>query len=120
MHANFGVFRSEDRMKEEGAIVEALRDRYSNVVVEDKGDVFNSDLTQALELGYLLDLASCMVEAGVARKESRGAHARPGDYPTRDDANFLKHTLVTLNGAKPSLDWKPVTITKWQPAERTY
>jgi succinate dehydrogenase / fumarate reductase flavoprotein subunit len=120
MHANFGVFRSEERMKEQGAIVERLRERYASVVVEDKGAVFNSDLTQALELGYLLDLASCMVEAGLARKESRGAHARPHDFPGRDDANFLKHTVVTLNGGKPSLDWKPVTITKWQPAERTY
>jgi succinate dehydrogenase / fumarate reductase flavoprotein subunit len=121
MHENFGVFRSEDKMKEQGAIVDKLRDRYADVVVEDKGDVFNSDLTQALELGYLLDLAACMVEAGVARKESRGAHARPHDFPDRNDADFLKHTVVTLNGGgKPSLDWKPVTITKWQPAERTY
>jgi succinate dehydrogenase / fumarate reductase flavoprotein subunit len=120
MHANFGVFRDEAKMEEEGAIVARLTDRYANVVVEDKGDVFNSDLTQALELGYLLDLAACMVVAGVARKESRGAHARPHDYPQRDDANFLRHTLVTWNGGGPSLDWKPVTITKWQPAERTY
>jgi succinate dehydrogenase / fumarate reductase flavoprotein subunit len=120
MHANFGVFRSEERMKEQGTIVEGLRDRYAKVVVEDKSDVFNSDLTQALELGYLLDLASCMVVSGLARKESRGAHDRPGDYPERDDEKFLKHTVVTWSDGKPSLDWKPVTITKWQPAERTY
>ena len=61
-----------------------------------------------------------MVEAGIARKESRGAHARPHDFPNRDDENFLKHTVVTMNGGKPSLDWKPVTITKWQPAEGPY
>lgn len=120
MHANFGVFRREDQMKEQGKIVDKLRDRYAKVVVEDKGDVFNSDLTQALELGYLLDLASCMVEAGVARKESRGAHARPHDHPDRDDENFLKHSVVTWADGRPQLDWKPVTITKWQPTERTY
>ena len=61
-----------------------------------------------------------MVEAGLARKESRGAHARPDDFPDRDDKTFLKHTVVTWADGKPSLDWKPVTITKWQPAERTY
>ena len=72
------------------------RERYERVVVEDKGEVFNSDLTQALELGFLLDLAECMIVAGLARKESRGAHARPYDYPDRDDESFLKHTLVSL------------------------
>ena len=120
MHRNFGVFRREEQMQEQQKIVERLRDRYQRVVVEDKGDVFNSDLTQALELGYLLDLAACMVEAGLARKESRGAHARPYDHPDRDDKNFLKHTIVRWADGHPQLDWKPVTITKWQPAERTY
>jgi succinate dehydrogenase / fumarate reductase flavoprotein subunit len=120
MHENFGVFRREAEMQEQGRIVDALRDRYERVVVEDKGEVFNSDLTQALELGYLLDLASCMVEAGLARKESRGAHARPYDYPERDDENFLRHTMVTWADGKPKLDWKPVTITRWQPAARSY
>ena len=79
----------------------ALRERYERVVVEDKGDVFNSDLTQALELGFLLELADCMVVCGLARKESRGAHARPHDYPDRDDENFLRHTLVTWEDGAP-------------------
>ncbi len=120
MHVNFGVFRREDQMIEQGKIVQGLRARYERVIVEDKGDVFNNDLTQALELGFLLELAECMIVAGIARKESRGAHARPHDYPERDDVNFLKHTMVSWNGAGPALDWRPVTITKWQPAERTY
>jgi succinate dehydrogenase / fumarate reductase flavoprotein subunit len=120
MHENFGVFRREDQMQEQGRIVAGLRERYERVVVEDKGDVFNNDLTQALELGFLLDLAACMVVSGLARKESRGAHARPYDFPERDDEQFLKHTVVTWADGAPTLGWKPVTITNWQPAARTY
>jgi succinate dehydrogenase / fumarate reductase flavoprotein subunit len=100
--------------------VDALRERYEQVVVEDKGDVFNNDLTQALELGYLLDLAACMVVAGIERKESRGAHARPYDFPERDDENYLRHTIVTWEDGAAKLEWKPVTLTKWEPMERTY
>jgi succinate dehydrogenase / fumarate reductase flavoprotein subunit len=120
MHENFGVFRREDQMKRQGEIVAGLRERYERVVVEDKGDVFNNDLTQALELGFLLDLAPCMIVAGLERKESRGAHARPYDYPDRDDKNFLKHTLVAWRQDEPELSWEPVRMTKWQPQERTY
>ena len=120
MHENFGVFRREEQMLEQGEIVQALRERYERVVVDDKGDVFNCDLTQALELGFLLELAESMVVSGLARKESRGAHARPYDYPDRDDENYLKHTIVTWEDGAPKLDWKPVTMTKWQPEERKY
>ena len=120
MHENFGVFRRERQMQEQGRIVGYLRERYENVVVEDKGEVFNNDLTQALELGFLLELAECMLVAGIERKESRGAHARPDDYPERDDEKFMKHTIVRWIGDQPVLDWKPVTVTKWQPQERTY
>ena len=120
MHENFGVFRREDQMRKQGEIVESLRERYERVIVEDKGNVFNNDLTQALELGFLLELAACMVPCGIERKESRGAHARPHDYPNRDDENYLRHTLVTMQDGRPQVDWKPVTMTKWQPQERTY
>ncbi len=120
MHENFGVFRRENQMKEQERIVGYLRERYEKVVVDDKGEVFNNDLTQALELGFLLELAACMVVAGLERKESRGAHARPHDYPDRDDENFMKHTMVRWADDQPVLDWKPVTVTKWQPQERTY
>jgi succinate dehydrogenase / fumarate reductase flavoprotein subunit len=120
MHVNFGVFRRENEMRKQGEIVSSLRERFERVVVEDKGQVFNNDLTQALELGFLLDLAECMVVSGLARKESRGAHARPYDYPDRDDENYMRHTLVTWRDGAPSLEWKPVTMTNWQPMERTY
>jgi len=121
MHENFGVFRREDQMQRQGEIVAGLRERYERVVVEDKGQVFNNDLTQALELGFLLELAQCMIVAGLARKESRGAHARPHDYPDRDDENYMKHTLVTVDAdGRPELEWRDVTTTKWQPQERKY
>jgi succinate dehydrogenase / fumarate reductase flavoprotein subunit len=120
MHENFGVFRREDQMLAEGGIIAGLCERFDTVVVEDKGQVFNTDLTQALELGFLLELADCMVVSGLARKESRGAHARPYDYPDRDDENYMRHTIVRLVDGKPELDWKAVAVTKWQPQERKY
>ena len=120
MHENFGVFRREQQMRDEGDIVAGLRERYANVVVEDKGAVFNSDLTQALELGFLLELAECMIVAGLARKESRGAHARPYDYPDRDDEHFLKHSITRWIDGRPELSYEEVRITKWQPEERKY
>ena len=120
MHENFGVFRREDQMLREGEIVGELCDRYEQVVLDDKGDVFNTDLTQALELGFMLELADAMVVSGLARKESRGAHARPHDYPDRDDENYMKHTIVRWVDGRPALEWRPVTMTKWQPQERKY
>jgi succinate dehydrogenase / fumarate reductase flavoprotein subunit len=120
MHENFGVFRREEQMRKQGEIVAGLQERYERVIVDDKGNVFNNDLTQALELGFLLDLAACMVPCGIERKESRGAHARPYDYPDRDDEHYLRHTLVRWVDGGPTVDWKPVTMTKWKPQERTY
>jgi len=120
MHENFGVFRREEQMRRQGETVDGLRERFERVVVEDKGELFNTDLTQALELGFLLELAACMIPAGIERRESRGAHARPVDYPNRDDENFMRHTLVSWRDGRPELSWKPVTMTKWQPQERKY
>jgi len=121
MLENFGVFRREEQMARQIEIIRGLRERYDRgVVVEDKGRVFNSDLTQAIELGYLLDLAEVMLQAGIARKESRGAHSRPHDYPTRDDEQFLKHSISTWNGGGPELSYREVRMTRWQPTERTY
>jgi succinate dehydrogenase / fumarate reductase, flavoprotein subunit len=120
MLENFGVFRQEEKMERQLEIVADLRERYPYVVVEDKGEIFNSDLTQAIELGYMLDLAWVMVQAGLARKESRGAHARPHDYPKRDDENFLKHSITRWVDGGPELSWMPVRMTRWEPMERTY
>jgi succinate dehydrogenase / fumarate reductase flavoprotein subunit len=120
MLENFGVFRQEEKMQRQLEIVEALRDRYPTVVVEDKGQIFNSDLTQAIELGYMLDLAWVMVQAGLARKESRGAHARPFDNPNRDADKILNHTITRWVDGEPELSYEPVRMTKWEPMERTY
>ncbi|MEP6893752.1 MAG: FAD-binding protein [Gaiellaceae bacterium] len=120
MFENFGVFRREQQMLDAIDEVDALRERYANVLVEDKGDVFNSDLTQAIELGNAIDLAAAMLTAGVARRESRGAHSRPHDFPTRDDENFLKHSIVRWQDGAPELSYKEVRMTKWEPMERTY
>jgi succinate dehydrogenase/fumarate reductase flavoprotein subunit len=123
MLENFGVFRRGEKMEAEVEILQGLRERFDRgVVVEDKGGVFNTDLTSAIELGYVLDLAQCMVQAGVARKESRGAHARPYDYPTRDDENFMKHSISRWNheANAPELSYKDVRVTKWEPMERKY
>jgi len=120
MLENFGVFRREDKMVAQKEIIGRLRERYQNVYVEDKGGVFNTDLTQALELGSMLDVAACMLEGGIARRESRGAHSRPYDYPNRDDENFLKHSITYWVDGAPQLSYKPVRMTKYQPQERKY
>jgi succinate dehydrogenase / fumarate reductase flavoprotein subunit len=121
MLENFGVFRREDQMVRQEEIIAELRERYERgVVIEDKGEVFNSDLTQAIELGNMLDLAACMLQAGIARKESRGAHARPYDYPSRDDENFMKHSISHWIDGEPHLSWREVRVTKYLPMERTY
>jgi len=120
MLENFGVFRYPERMERQLEVLAGLRERYKNVVVEDKGEVFNTDLTQALELGYMLDLAWCMVQAGLAREESRGSHSRPADFPERDDERFLKHSISRWGEDGPELSYAEVRMTKWQPEVRSY
>ena len=120
MHENFGVFRREDQMRRQGTLIAGLLERYEHVVVDDKGTLFNNDVTQALELGFLLELAACMVEAGLARKESRGAHARPYDYPDRDDENFMKPSITRWVDGEPELSYKQVRVPKSEPTVRTY
>jgi len=121
MLENFGVFRRAEKMEAQEGIIAGLRERYDRgIVIEDKGDVFNSDLTQAIELGYLLDIAACMLQAGIARKESRGAHSRPYDFPDRDDEHFLKHSITHWRDGEPQLTYGDVRMTQWEPMERKY
>ena len=117
----YGRLTSDEQMTKQIEIIDEVRERYERgVVIEDKGEVFNSDLTQAIELGNMLDLAECMLQAGIARKESRGAHARPHDYPTRDDENFLHHSITRWKDGGVELTQSEVRFTKWQPEERKY
>jgi succinate dehydrogenase / fumarate reductase, flavoprotein subunit len=120
MLENFGVFRYGERMERQLEIIAGLRDRYEHVVVEDKGEVFNTDLTQAIELGSMLDLAWAMVQAGLAREESRGSHSRPTEFPERDDEDFLKHSISRWTDTGPELSYKDVRMTTWKPEVRTY
>ncbi len=120
MLENFGVFRYPERMQSQLEVIEGLRERYERVLVDDKGDVFNTDLTQAIELGSMLDLALVMVQAGLAREESRGSHSRPADFPERDDERFLKHSMTRWVDGAPELDYAEVRMTKWKPEVRTY
>ncbi|MCS7313586.1 MAG: succinate dehydrogenase/fumarate reductase flavoprotein subunit, partial [Acidobacteria bacterium] len=101
-------------------VLRGLRERYCRSAIQDKGRVFNVDLVEALELGFLLDCAEALVASALFRTESRGAHYRE-DYPGRDDANWLKHTLAfRQDDGAIRLDTKPVVITRFMPQERKY
>ncbi|WP_394769690.1 succinate dehydrogenase flavoprotein subunit [Lacisediminihabitans sp.] len=127
MDRNAQIFRTDESLKEVTELIETLRARYKNIALQDKGKRFNTDLLEAVELGFLLDLAEVLVYSARARKESRGGHMRE-DYPERDDKNFLVHTMAYLTGDPESadagehirLDWKPVVITNYPPMERKY
>jgi succinate dehydrogenase / fumarate reductase flavoprotein subunit len=114
-----GVERDAERLSRMDALLRELRERYARVQLVDAGIRFNTDLVETLELGYLLDCAEATVASALARQESRGAHFRE-DFPERDDANWLKHTLATRGTEGVLLSYKPVTITRFQPQERKY
>jgi succinate dehydrogenase / fumarate reductase flavoprotein subunit len=127
MDRNAQVFRTEESLTEVTEVIGGLRERYKNIAVQDKGKRFNTDLLEAVELGFLLDLAEVIVYSARNRKESRGAHMRE-DYPNRDDENLMVHTMAYLTGDAHSteagdhirLDWKPVVVTNYPPMERKY
>ena len=124
MDMNAQVYRTEATLKQALTDVQALQQRYNHVSVQDKGKRYNTDLLETIELGFLLDLAEVLVVGALARKESRGGHARE-DYQARDDVNFMRHTMayqeVDANGQGfVRLDYKPVVVTRYQPMERKY
>ncbi|HXW66920.1 MAG TPA: FAD-binding protein [Thermoplasmata archaeon] len=119
MERYVGIYRNEADLLEGLQRVRALRARFANVRVVDPSTVYNLNLTDALEVGHLLELAEVIVVGAYARTESRGAHART-DYPKRDDAHWMRHTMARRTPEGPNLSYTPVTYTRWEPTERVY
>ena len=127
MDKNAQVFRTEDSLKSVAKTITDLREKYKKISIHDKGTRYNTDLLEAIELGFLLDLAEVVVYSAQNRKESRGGHMRD-DYPDRNDKKFMKHTMAYLTengkatkaGDHIKIEWKPVVITNYQPMERKY
>ncbi|TLP76889.1 succinate dehydrogenase flavoprotein subunit [Nesterenkonia sphaerica] len=126
MDLNMQVFRSEESIREALDKISELKARYKQITVQDKGKRFNLDLLEALELGFLLDMAEVMTVSAMHRKESRGGHYRE-DYPDRDDENFMLHSMLykdpgfeTEGVSGIRFDTKPVTFTRYEPMERKY
>ena len=119
MDKNAQVYRTEESLDEALAVIADLRKRYENIQVQDRGARFNTDLLEAIELGFLFDLAEVLVVTSKERRESRGGHFRE-DYPDRNDEKFMVHSMAYKNGKKIKIDWKPVVITNYPPMERKY
>jgi succinate dehydrogenase / fumarate reductase flavoprotein subunit len=113
------VFRDEDGLRIALEVVQRLKDEAKDVTIDDKGTVFNQDVLGALELQFMLDNAEAIVISAIERKESRGAQYRT-DYPERNDDEWLKHINVSANGSEPEISYSKVTMTQWEPQERTY
>jgi fumarate reductase flavoprotein subunit len=120
MESGAGIYRTEDSLKGSQAIVMELQERFKNIIISDRSSTFNTELTSAIELSHLLDIAEVVIQSALHRKESRGSHQRT-DYAARDDKNFLAHSLAfRKENAPPDIQYAPVTITRWPPAERVY
>jgi succinate dehydrogenase / fumarate reductase flavoprotein subunit len=119
MDKHVAVFRTGAGIQEALETVKRLQEEAKTAYIDDRGTVFNQDVLGAIELGFMLDCAECTCVEALHRTESRGAHYRT-DFPERNDDEWLKHIDVTRDGEGPQISYSPVTITQWQPAERTY
>ena len=119
MEQGAGIYRDEAGMQKTCDALRELRERFKDVTVEDKGAIFNTEVTAALELDCMLDIAEAVAHSAVNRKESRGSHTRT-DFPKRDDEKYLQHTLASRTPDGPKIEYLPVTITRWAPEERKY
>ena len=120
MEEGAGIYRDQSSLKKSQQIIGQLQERFLNLSLDDHSLTFNTELLNALELGYMLDVAEAAVQSALQRTESRGSHQRT-DFPQRDDENFLAHSLAyhSDDGA-PRVEYLPVTITRWPPGERVY
>jgi fumarate reductase flavoprotein subunit len=120
MEESAGIYRTESTLQAATGKLRGLQERFSDVMIDDHSHTFNTELTSALELSYMLDLARAIVQSALERKESRGSHQRT-DYPQRDDQRFLAHSLAyRTDDGTPRIEYKPVTITRWPPGKRVY
>lgn len=120
MEASAGIYRDGTLLNEAQNRLYELRERYKNIGLDDRSNTFNTELTSALELGFMLDVAEAMVQCALHRTESRGAHQRT-DFPARDDVHFLAHSLVRRRpDGSTQVEYLPVKITRWPPGERVY
>jgi succinate dehydrogenase / fumarate reductase flavoprotein subunit len=120
MNEKCAVFRTHEGLTEAAEVIRRLKEQAETACIDDRGTVFNQDVLGAIELGYMLDCAECIVVGALERKESRGAQFRL-DFPERNDDEWLKHITLSVNGGgPPEVTYTPVTLTKWEPQERTY
>ena len=119
MDGKVAVFRDEAGIQEALEIVRRLKEEAETAYIDDRGTVFNQDILGAIELGYMLDNAEATCIAALERKESRGAQYRT-DFPERNDEEWLKHIDLARTDEGPEISYSEVTITEWQPQERTY
>jgi succinate dehydrogenase / fumarate reductase flavoprotein subunit len=120
MNEKCAVFRDHEGLTSAHETIRRLKDEAETAYIDDRGTVFNQDVLGAIELGYMLDCAEAMVVGALERKESRGAQFRL-DFPERNDDEWLKHITISVNGGDaPRVDYAPVTMTRWEPQERTY
>jgi succinate dehydrogenase / fumarate reductase flavoprotein subunit len=119
MNRHAAVFRDEAGLRNALETIGRLKEEAGRAWIDDRGTVFNQDVLGAIELGYMVDCAEATLIGALERKESRGAQFRT-DYPERNDEEWLKHIDITLGEAGPQVSYSPVTITQWQPEERTY
>jgi succinate dehydrogenase / fumarate reductase flavoprotein subunit len=119
MDRRVGVFRTAEELTGALATLKTLQEGARRLRLSDRGRIYNTDLITCLELQNMLEIAEVVVAGALARTESRGAQARR-DFPRRDDASWLVHTMARRTAAGPQLDTLPVTITTWEPVERTY
>ncbi len=119
MMDNVSVVRDEAGLREAQDVIRDLKNQYASVAIDDHGTTFNTELLEALELGYMLDCSEAIVHGALARQESRGAHYR-SDFEARDDVNWLAHTLIYKSSGGLELEKKPVKITEFEPKERKY